>query len=228
MNERRRIIIPTGADPDEPLVSPHFDSEATSHARPVVPLTDQETFQMNYGAYPGRPAKPAWKRPAMLVLIVVLAIGAGVAAGIGISLYRNRQATKAPDTSATGSTGESATAAPVAAQTPSPQSPIVAPVVPRESPATNEDQETKASKPPSNNIEVPPPVVREKTPAKVDDAADQTADAKEEERDRRREERRERRRQQREQDEPVDVPRQVDRAGRGLNRIREIFEGRNP
>lgn len=183
---------------------------------------------MKYGAYHGQPAKPVGKRPAMLVLIVVLAIGAGVAAGIGISLYRNRQATKAQDTTPNGSSGESATAAPVAAQTPSPQSPIVAPVVPRESPATSEDQETNANKPPSDNIEVPPPVAREKTPAKVDDGVDQTADAKEEERERRREERRERRRQQREQDGPLDVPRQVDRAGRELNRIREIFEGRKP
>jgi hypothetical protein len=70
-------------------------------------------------------------------------------------------------------------------------------------------------------------VVREKKPIKVDEYEIEDVRAERQaERVRRREERRERRRRQRQDD--IDIPRSIERGARETDRIREIFEGRQP
>jgi type IV secretory pathway VirB10-like protein len=224
--ERRKIIIPTGAQPDEPLPTPHFDAEATLTARRVVPLSEQDTSRRQHGGYAKGAAKPFWKRPALLALIVLVAIGLGVAAGFAISMYRNRQTAQTPAASAPPATVENAKAGQPTveqpAQTPTPQARVVVPEKPAETPAEQKDDDDQ---------EVVPPVVRgNKHDQKNDNDDDaQAPDEKQAERERRREERREARRRQREGNDPLDVRGQINRAGRQIsNRIREIFEGRQP
>jgi len=231
MNERRRIIIPIGANPDEPLSTPHFDTDATLTARPVVPLSDQETSQIHYGVYQGNDSKPFWKRPALLALVVVIAVGAGVAAGFAISIYRNRQATTPPVANSPGSAGESANTGPMVEQPAPSQAPAVVAGAPAETPVRpkDEDRESTASNEPNGDNDVSLPVVRDKKPETTNDDSDPVLEERQAERERRREERRERRRRQSAEDEVIDVPRRIGRAGREINgRIREIFEGRQP
>lgn len=250
MAERRKIIIETGAQ-DEPLSTPHFDTEATLTARPVVPLSDQEIHPTNYGDYSRSAAKPFWKRPALLVPIVLVAVGIGVAAGLAIGIYRNRSAAQTPvataPTPVTENTDLSQTVeppTPPAAPTPAPQERVTVPAEPEEEPAVEPKEEElertarnerverkdndREAKPP---VAVKPPVVREKKPVKVDeyvieDGREDRQAEREQRREERRAERRERRRRGREDD--IIVPRGVQRAGREVERIREIFEGRQP
>ena len=233
MAERRKIIISTGASPDEPLSTPHFDAEATMTARPVVPLTDQEPYQMPRGAYVGRTAKPFWKRPGLLVLLGLVAIGIGVAAGFAIGIYRNRSVAQSPVTTAPSSTVENAnprqTVEPPA-PTPAPQERAAVPEKTEEPAVEPKDEErdrTVRNERKDDDNQVKPPVVRDKKRGEIDDDDNDVAEAREEEqaeREQRREERRERRRRQREE---IRLP-QVERAGRELDRIREIFEGKQP
>jgi hypothetical protein len=249
MAERRKIIIETGANADEPLPTPHFDAEATLTARPVVPLTDQENYQTPYGGYAGRAAaKPFWKRPAMLALIVFVAVGIGVAAGLAIGIYRNRQATDAPvatDANAPSSTVEDANDAQIVEQpqpAPTEQTRAVIPDEPEEIAVDEKDEERQERtarnerRDDDNEVRQPavavkPPVAREKKPIKVDersieDEREARQAEKEQRREERRAERRERRRRGREDE--IYVPRGIERAGREVDRIREIFEGRRP
>src|SRR5436305_5033748 len=93
MAERRKIIIPTGANTDESLPAPHFDAEATLSARRVVPLSEQETEQLHYAHYAQPTAvKSFWRRPMIIALVVLVAASLGVAAGFAIGIYRNRNA----------------------------------------------------------------------------------------------------------------------------------------
>jgi len=245
---------------DEPLSTPHFDTEATLTARPVVPLNDQETHQLPYGAYTGRAAaRPFWKRPAMLALIVLAAVGIGVGAGLAIGLYRNRQTAQTPAATAPSSTAEDVNAGQTVEQPPQPTQPTpapqeraavptdereAAPVAPkreeepkveeRERTATarnerKDDDDDEASRPVAAGK--PAAVVRGKKPIKVDEyIIEDGREGGRAEQDQRREERRaergERRRRRREDD--ADIPRGIDRAGKEVNRIREIFEGRQP
>lgn len=254
MAERRKIIIQTGAAPDEPLPTPHFDAEATMTARPVVPLNDQESHQVQYGNYPGRTAaKPFWKRPALLTLIVLVAVGIGVAAGLAIGIYRNRNATETPTATTPSSTVEDANAGQTVEQQPQPtpveqtraalpeepedvpdkqaEMPAGSKVEERERTARNErkdeDDDVEARRP----VEAKPPVVREKKPIKIDEyVIEDGREAREAEKEQRREERRAERRERRrrENEDEINVPRGIRRAGREANRIREIFEGRQP
>jgi type IV secretory pathway VirB10-like protein len=264
MAERRKIIIETGGS-EESLPAPHFDTEATLTARPVVPLSDQEIHQMSYGVQAGRSAaKPFWRRPALLALIVFVAVGIGVAAGLAIGVYRNRRTAEAPVTNAPTSTVENAepmqTIEPPPAPTPIPaeqaravvpDEPDVTPGEPEtESPAVQpkveertkveereratvrnerkkDDDDDEARQP----IEEKPAVIRGKKPVKVDeyiieDGRGERRAEWEQRREERRAERRERRRRGREDE--GNIPRGMDRAGREVNRIREIFEGRQP
>jgi hypothetical protein len=77
---------------------------------------------------------------------------------------------------------------------------------------------------------VTPPAVAEKRRDADDEALEANGDeARRAERQRRREERRERRRRERDLEEPAEFPRDIERAGREqINRIRDIFEGRQP
>ncbi|MDT5123104.1 MAG: hypothetical protein QOC96_2586, partial [Acidobacteriota bacterium] len=229
--ERRRIIIPTGAQPDEPLPTPHFDAEATQTARRVVPLSAQDAAQMQYGNYQARFAKPFWKRPAGIALIVLVAVGLGVAAGFAIVKYRNRQAAQTPVTSPPPTTVENAKASPqtVEPPQPTPETRVAVPEKPAETPAEPKEPETARPARKDGDEEATPPVVRDnKRDKKNENDDDQVTDEGQAERERRREERKDARRRQREE-ERADIPSQIDRAGRQINnRIREIFEGKQP
>jgi hypothetical protein len=243
MAERRKIVIQTGAGPEEQLPTPHFDAEATLTARPVVPLTDQEAYQMNYAARGA--AKPFWRRPALLALIVLAAVSVGVAAGFAIGIYRNRNAAVTPVATAPSSTvqdtgGDEVVKPPAPTPTPEqaraaiPDQPEEPPVVapkdePREPTARNERKaDEMEARPP---VEAKQPAAREKKPVKVDEYTIQEgSEESQAEREQRREERRAERRENRRRgrDEEINVPRRIDRAAREVDRIREIFEGRQP
>ena len=260
MAERRKIVIETGAELGEPLPTPHFDTEATLTARPVVPLTDQETYRANYGSYAARSAKPFWKRPALLIPIILVAVGIGIAAGLAIGIYRNKSAAQqAPlataPTAASENTDLSQTVEP-----PPPAPPVQevtereasAPILeeteekeeaeePEEKTVTRKDKDEEPERPArkerkddadDNEARQPvvarqPAVVREKRPIKVDEYnIEDERVARRAERELRREERRNRRRRQRE--EAIGVPRAIERGINETDRIREIFEGRQP
>jgi hypothetical protein len=279
MEERRNIIIPTGSDAEETLSTPHFDTEATLTARPVVPLSEPPAPDEDVYAYTAAPASAVgpragaspWKR-STLVLIILAAVSLGVASGLAIGLYQTRR--KAP-----------ATAAPVAAQPPlsEPQAATAQPA-PTLTPRIEQQPQEAAQGPlqevePETEAQPPaaPPVkeTKSRTDEKVsstderdrndrqaardnskrveadnarredarrfpprverDDRADDSAGDYEREerrgrRERRREERRADRRRQREDngDEAVGLPRPAERARQEINRIRDIFEGRQP
>jgi len=241
MAEIKKIIIQTGADPDESLPTPHFDAEATLTARPVIPLSEQEKFRMQHGGYPAGVEKPFWRRPALLALIVLLAVGVGVAAGLTIGIYKNRSVAQTPVASAPPSTIESAKVDQPIVEQPVPeptrQARAVVPETPVETPAepkaeerernARNDDRTARNERKSDDNEVVPPVVRDKKrDRKTDEVDDEALNDRQAERERRRDDRRERRRQQRDEENAMEIPRQIERAGR--NRIREIFEGKQP
>jgi hypothetical protein len=253
MTERRKIVIETGGG--EPLPTPHFDAEATMTARPVVPLSEQETYRTNQGTYGARPAKPFWRRPALLIPLILAAVGIGVAAGFAIGIYRSRNAAQAPVAAAPAQASENTdlgqaveppqaqeekviepvASAPIAEDKEEKKEPEenVAAATPkdeeRERPVRNEkkadDDDDNEARP--SAVVKPPVVTREKKPIKVDEyeIIDEQAE-RQAERERRREDRRERRRRQR-QDE-LTIPRGIERGAREVDRIREIFEGRQP
>jgi hypothetical protein len=108
MREQAENIIDEGYDPEETHVRPFFDEEATEVARPVVPLDDREVTQ-DVGAFVETGTAPhvyerAWRRRTRwTVALVVIALAAGLAAGVfGVRLYQRSR------------TGE--TAAPTAAE----------------------------------------------------------------------------------------------------------------
>jgi hypothetical protein len=242
MAEIKKIIIPTGANPDESLPTPHFDAEATLTARPVIPLSEQEKFRMQRGGYATGVEKPFWKRPMLLALIVLVAVGVGVAAGLTIGIYKNRSAAQTPVASAPPSTtvqnenvAQPVVEQPVPAPTRQvradvPETPVETPAEPkaeeRASPARDDERAARNERK-SNDDEVAPPVVRERRrDRKTDDDDDEVLNDRQAERERRRDDRRERRGRRRDEEDALDIPRQIERAGR--NRIREIFEGRQP
>jgi hypothetical protein len=232
MEQKRKIIIPLGGsreaipardfDGATTAQAPLFDAEATLGARPVVPLAETQKSRH----FP------------LLVLVVLLAISAGVAGGFAIGLYRSRQIQQsaAPNTTATTSINTDATAAqaPAAAQ----QLPVAI-----ASEKTPEPERTTASnapveravrdnKPKRDEEQVIPPVeVRERDKEKRDreDRDREEKIARDDERELKRQQRRERRRRAREMDDGNgDVNQQIERGARELNRIREIFEGQRP
>lgn len=217
MNERRKIIIPIGGNPNEPLSTPQFDAESTMAAQRVVPLADQETFQMHYGEYRASTGKPFWKSPWLIALVVLIVVGVGVAAAFAISAYRNRSAVQ-PSFLPPSTVENSGVGQPVEEPAATPQTRTAVPEKTAEPSIEEQD------------VELPtPPVVRNDKRDQPDRDNDPVAGDQQTERDRRREERRERRRRQREEDRTLDVPRQIERAGREINgRIREVFEGRQP
>ncbi|MBD0324924.1 MAG: hypothetical protein ICV68_00750 [Pyrinomonadaceae bacterium] len=268
MEQRRKIIIPTGADPEETLSTPHFDTEATLSARPVVPLAepvalppeDAYSVQQQVGAaYPPAPptASSPWKR-STLILIILAAVGLGIASGLAIGLYQSRTTkASAPVVAQPSASDETQQAArqpepqleqpPVVnePETPQPEEEVqIPPAPPVEEPesepaddAVDNDDDKQSSRENRKRDETrsTPPVDRDK-PAVYDpdvierDEREERRARREERRERRREERREERRRQREQneDDPLDVPRNIERARQEINRIRDIFEGRQP
>lgn len=87
MEERRKIIIPTGAeDPDATVSKPFFNTEATRAARPVVPLPETPQPQ----PAPAQPVPQARSKRWMIIAPIVLAaVSVGIAAGFAISSYQS-------------------------------------------------------------------------------------------------------------------------------------------
>ncbi len=265
MEQRRKIIVPTGVEADETLTTPHFDAEATLLARPVVPLPEPvepppDVYTPAHAAAQANGASSApslWKR-STLIMIILAAVCVGIASGLAIGLYQSRQ--KAPVAASTTTT--TAPAQPVVSE---PQQAEAQPQAEArqsarvEQPAEEEteedasadDEETRGKEPKRRSDDdardddddkpvardnrkrdeeraAPPVVVRER-PVEIPDI-DEREEKRRERREQRREERREARRRQREEnaDGPVEFPRNVERARQEINRIRDIFEGRQP
>jgi hypothetical protein len=273
MEQRRKIIIPTGTEPEETLSTPHFDTEATLSARPVVPLAEPVALPPEdaYGVQPnGASYTPAvaatataspWKR-STLILIILAAVGLGIASGLAIGLYQSRTRASAPVVAQPSVSDETQQAArqpepqleqpPVVSQpeTQPPQEEARIPDAPsvedsERKPADDSDdddddrqasRETRRRDDKRDETRPTPPVIRDRPVVEEpdiverDDRRGRWEERREERRERRREERREARRRQREQNEdnPLDVPRNVERARQEINRIRDIFEGRQP
>lgn len=259
MEQRRKIIIPTGK---EPLETPHFDEEETLlSARPVVPLKPGTNgVKANNAPHrvvvPVVAAEPRPKKTPVLALVIVAAVGIGIAAGFAIARYQTgRKSAAVPVAS------EPTAAAPKAettvAQKPKPLESVEAPSVPAEKetqqtepeviPASDKKPEPSAQPEASDKpaerdrqtrdkdlpMTTPPIVPREKPRAdkrESDQDQDQDEQDKEDRKRERREQRREQRRRERDDnDDSADLPgRMRRRAGEQVNRIREIFEGREP
>lgn len=191
-------------------------------ARPVVPIAEASA--------------PQPRHLPLLALVVILAVGAGVAGGFAIGLYKSRQYGSGAGSPATATTAP----AEQTAQTPR-QEQLPATIASEKSPAPkntataeNATAERTApdSRPETRDDEVLAPVeARERDREKRDREEREREDriARAEERESRRQQRKERRRaREREETEPVDINEQIERGAREVNRIREIFEGQRP
>ncbi len=221
MEQKRRIVIPLGGASEEAVPArdydggatvraPLFDEEATISARPVVPLTEAST-----GTY---------RRFPLLALVVILAISAGVAGGFAIGVYRSRLNRTAATTTAatTASSDATAQSLPVIASGKSSESRS------RITEAGNAATErtVRDSKPSKDNEQIIPPVeVRERAKEKREVAIKIKDDA---ERESKRQKKEQRRRARANDERDPDLDQQVERAGREVNRIRDIFEGQRP
>jgi type IV secretory pathway VirB10-like protein len=239
MADRRKILIPVGSEPE----TPHFDAEETLlSARPVVPIAPGDARE-DFHYAPAPAARTSfYKRPAFLALVVVAAVCMGLAAGLVIARYRYQPA---PMASQPAQPTAPATTAPdtrtATVQPPKEEQPALHPTLPEvktEEQTTvaeaNEDSdktdekasnkapersaEKKRASDDEDNAKTSQPVTREKKRTSEDneDADADTAP---------RAQRRERRTRNRDED-TVDIPRRMERASEQINRIREIFEGR--
>lgn len=266
MEQRRKIIVPTGAETDETLSTPHFDAEATLSARPVVPLTEaveppaRDIYSESHAAaYAPSVASSSWKR-STLILIILAAVCVGIASGLAIGLYQSSRKAPAAQIVEQPSASEpqqQATTQPEPMQPvlvnqtePEPEEEISVPTSDKETDDaaetknstetknnSSDDEPERANKPvardnPKRDEErVPPTVVRDRQPDDVvRDERDERMERRERRREERREERRAERRRQREESAgaPLEVPRNIERARQEINRIRDIFEGRQP
>ena len=237
MEERRKIIIPVAAKPE----TPHFDAEETLlSARPVVPLSHASAAQNFNHAHTIKRA-PFYRRNGFLMLVVTAAIGIGLAAGLGIARYRYTSSAPVvarPAQPSAPSDTRTATVQP-ANDNQQAQTPVALPEVKTGEDATVDENangdKAQASVPESTTK------VSSKAPDNSTDKDDDEGNAQTTTRDRKRtgddddesdnantsprSQRRERRVRNRD-DGTVDIPRTVERAGEQINRIREIFEGR--
>jgi hypothetical protein len=233
MEERRKIIIPTGADPDATLAKPFFNTEATRAARPVVPLPETEVAPAQPAAAVATAPTAPTKRWMILLPLVIAAIGIGVAAGFAISSYQRRNA--AAETS-------------VAVRPVASKSPTTLPwtYTPEEEELIVEDDAIASADETADETAQPPQTVPEDNPARVanDDREKERREARQEraedkrdkeqearddraaEREQRRQEREQRRGRRNRQNDDDDLPQDPIRRTRDeVHRIREIFEG---
>ncbi|MBA3767347.1 MAG: hypothetical protein H0W99_10230 [Acidobacteria bacterium] len=223
MEQKRKIVIQVSGASEEAVPArdydggatvraPLFDEEATMGARPVVPLTEAST----------RPSR----RFPLLALVVILAISAGVAGGFAIGVYRSRLNRAAATTTAATTVSTDATA-------PAEQLPVIASEKSSESrsratEAGNAPTErtVRNSKPAKDDEQIIPPVeVRERAREKRETTIKIKDD---DEREGKRQKKEQRRRARANDERDADLNQQVERAGREVNRIREIFEGQRP
>lgn len=229
MEQKRKIVIPLGGYPKDAVPAddfdggatvpaPLFDEEATISARPVVPLT---------GASNGTS-----RRFPLLALVIILAISAGVAGGFAIGVYRSRLNRTAATTTATTTAGTDATA-----QTPAEQLPVIASEKssesrsrPAEAGNAPTERNVRDSKPSKDDEQIIPPVeIRERARERREEKREAAIKIKDEdERESRRQRKEQRRRARANEEREIDLNQQIERAGREVNRIREIFEGQRP
>ncbi len=237
MEERHKIIIPTGADPDAALSQPFFNTEATRAARPVVPLPETDAPH-NQAASTSAPRARRW---AILAPLITAAVGIGVAAGLAISSYQRRQQPQQAETSVA--------VRPVAVKAPTtlpwthtPEEILADEEMLASAPETGEAQgQTPEQTPVETRVREEADRDKERREARDEkraekqedrhdrrqDEDDRANEARDDDRDRRRqgrEQRRGRRNSQRDDDE--DLPQDPIRRTRDeVHRIREIFEG---
>lgn len=87
MEARRRIVIRTDGSIPEPLPAPHFDSDAAYSARPVRPLAGSDETYVHARPPAIAPRKRSGLWAVALIMVIVLAVGAGLAGGYGIAQY---------------------------------------------------------------------------------------------------------------------------------------------
>ena len=243
MEERRKIVVPVGSPPE----TPHFDAEETLlSARPVVPIAPGQVKEDFRGeqARATVARSPFYRRFSFIALVVIAAIGVGLAAGLTIARYQQETtpAVVAQPAQAPGVNDTRAATSQTQTDKQQAQSPELPEVKIKETTATVGEDEadksteseepradsTKASRAAAEKNErdskraddekeaATPPAQREKRRTREDDN-DEPAEAP-------RAQRRERRVRDR-RDDTVDVPRRMERASEQINRIREIFEG---
>ncbi len=225
MEQKRKIIIPVPSRPG----TPQFDAEETLlSAQPVVPLQPGQA-----GAQAAAPV-PFYKRFSFLAVIVIAAVGIGLLGGLGLARMQSGQQSASP----IAQPAQATTNPPATVKTEQAQIPVVPEVKIAEPSAdkvseededadkkedaarakeADDDKKADDRKDRQDELKSPPPARDKSGNANDDEEENPDADA--------RARRRERRRRQRE-DEAVDVPRQIERASERINRIREIFEGR--
>jgi hypothetical protein len=95
MAERRKILIPTGAEDAGPPETPHFDTEAARAARPVVPLAGQsgelDPLPQSVHYTQSEPVRRARISPWLVGLVIVAAMSAGAAGALALDYYRNHK-----------------------------------------------------------------------------------------------------------------------------------------
>jgi hypothetical protein len=257
MEEKDKIIISTGHEPEEGLETPHFDAEETLlAARPVVPLTEEaievaRSTRSSLGTRAEVAAQPLSKRIPVLALVIIAAVSVGLASGLAIGLYQGRQHRTAPaaaqSSSATTTTDKRLQQQLPAPETSNRQLPSVETVADGDKTA----EPVVISQTESGQIVVPeeapetkesprlPKPEREAVSDKktVDErAAPPPAEPRKKAKDDRpddddggKKQKATRRRRAIERDQGYeDAPPRIERAGQELNRIREIFEGARP
>jgi cytoskeletal protein RodZ len=235
MEQRNKIIIPTGVEPEEAPEAPHFDAEETLlAARPVVPLS-QDDIESSHYARAQRMDTPLARRFPLLAMVIIAAVCAGAAGGLAVALYQSRQATQAqvaaqPPSKTAVDTRFTQKPAEETSQT---QLPSVQPV-----PDTDKttDEQTASSRSTDSKTDVE----TTKRPAMRDEEADKKQAspplaARKKPQDERvmdeieqKKPKPPKRRARHEEDMGDNFPRQIERANQELNRIREIFEGTQP
>jgi hypothetical protein len=95
MAERRKILIPTGAEDSGPLETPHFDTEAARAARPVVPLAspsgELEPLPQSVHFTQSEPVRRGRVSPWLLALVILAAMSVGAAGALALDYYRNHK-----------------------------------------------------------------------------------------------------------------------------------------
>lgn len=249
MEQRRKIVIPTSA---EPLEEPHFDTEATLTARPVVPLTESAAADTYESAQPSVISSVARRSPWLLVLLIGAAALAGAAGALAIDYLRNpqhKEATAVTTTTAQPSSSMTTGAQPVAQPTeelktldevgkaaqPPAVNRDVEKVAEKDAPVTANPVEKQPAPAPQPKASVSTPKEESsrkesKETAKSAKARDNSDDEQRADNERERKQQRKEQRRARIVDEyhPEDLPAGNRRSKEGVTRIRDIFEGSRP
>jgi hypothetical protein len=243
MEDRRKILIPIGTEPE----TPQFDAEETLlSARPVVPIAPAAAAaDFSVAPPPAAVARaPFYKSFSFLALVVVAAIGIGLAAGLGIARYHQGTAAAPVATQPAEVAPAVKESRAASAQTqqenkeaqPAPQLPEVK--IEETTAAVNETEAEKrgsSEDAPASKTKAPKDSTdKNKSDQQTEDNVKTTTPTTPRERRRAgepeeddaapRAQRRDRRVRNRD-DEAVDIPRRIERASEQINRIREIFEG---